>query len=163
MDTHDIDQRLTDLEASLPVASARPPLAGSAGRRRRGLLPLAAGGVLVLALTGTAVAGAVVSGLNARGAPGVENPGQPLAGAGLECMSPPEAGRYLARHGFTDVVWQVESGGAGKGGSSRQQSEPPQHGYVVPGSILGDGKLYMVVDQRADASGVGACHGAPMP
>jgi hypothetical protein len=126
-------------------------------------MPVALGGVLLLAFAGTAVAGAVVGGLTADSAPGVENPGQPLAGAKLECMSPPEAGRYLARHGFEDVVWQVESGGAGKVGSSRQQSRPPEHGFVIPGSVLGDGKLYMIVDQHADATGVGACHGMRMP
>ena len=45
---------------------------------------------------------------------GVQNPGQPLEGAKLECMSPPEAAAYLAERGFTDVVWQVESGVAGE-------------------------------------------------
>jgi hypothetical protein len=33
---------------------------------------------------------------------------------------------------------------------------------VIPGSII-DGRLYMVVDQRAGASGVGACNGMAMP
>ena len=109
MDPHDIDRRLTDLEASLPITSA-PPALPSAPTRRRGLVTLAAGGLMVLVLTGTAVAGAVVAGLKADQAPGVENPGQPLAGAQLECMSPPDAARYLARHGFKHVVWQVEFG-----------------------------------------------------
>ena len=45
-----------------------------------------------------------------RGYPGVENPGQPLAGVHLECMSPPQAAAYLATRGYTHVLWQVDSG-----------------------------------------------------
>ena len=72
-------------------------------------------------------------------------------------MTPPEAAAYLSGHGFTDVVWQVESGTAGKIGRTVQQATPPDHGYVVPGAILSDGKLYMIVDQRTGATGGGAC------
>ena len=32
-----------------------------------------------------------------------------------------------------------------------------------PGAILSDGKLYMVVDQRAGATGSGSCPDLPMP
>jgi hypothetical protein len=95
---------------------------------------------------------------------GVQNPGQPLEGANLECKSPPEAAAYLAERGFSDIVWQVESGVAGeKSGRSVQQATPPGHGYVVPGAILSDGRLYMIVDQRRGATGGGACPDLPMP
>jgi hypothetical protein len=98
-----------------------------------------------------------------RAAPGVENPGQPLAGANLECMTPPGAAAYLSARGYTNVVWQVESGdSSGKAGGSVQQRTAPAHGYVVPGSIV-DGTLLMVVDQRDGATGTGACPNLPMP
>ena len=91
--------------------------------------------VLVLAVAATAVAGgAVIGGIAAQALPGAQNPGQPLEGANLECMSPPEAAAYL-----TD------------------------HGYVVPGAFLGDGQLIMIVARRDGATGTGACYGDPMP
>jgi hypothetical protein len=34
---------------------------------------------------------------------------------------------------------------------------------VIPGSILDDGSVIMVVDQRVGATGVGDCFGHPMP
>jgi hypothetical protein len=117
---------------------------------------------MVLALAATATAGAAVVRL-ATGSPGVENPGQPLAGANLECMTPPEAAAYLAAHGFDRVTWQVESGdAASKTGVTTIVAVAPEHGYVVPGSIV-DGTLLMVVDQRTGATGSGACAGEPMP
>jgi hypothetical protein len=88
----------------------------------------------------------------------------------MECMDPPEAAAFLAAHGFTTVVWQVEAGDPnvngvdGQGGTtSVQQPTPPEHGYVVPGSLLDDGSVIMVVDQRVGTTGVGDCYGAPMP
>ena len=82
----------------------------------------------------------------------------------MECMSPPQAAAYLAAHGFNDVVWQVESGGRGRGeGATTFVSVPPAHGYVVPGAILDDGKLHMIVDQRDGTEPSGACHGMSMP
>ena len=125
--------------------------------------------VFVLALVATAAAGAVVVSNLAEGHPGIQNPGQPLAGAHMECMTPPEAAAFLAAHGFTNVDWQVESGTtvAGNGGkgqsSSIHVSTPPTHGFVIPGSLLGDGQVIMVVDQRDGATGVGDCFGTPMP
>ena len=160
-DELDLNDRLTAIEGRAP-AFEPPPLAA---RRRRPLaLSLAASALLVLVVATTAVAGvAVVSGM-VRGAPGIENPGQPLAGATMECMSPPQAAAFLAAHGFTDVVWQVESGGPGKAdGTTTLVSTPPAHGYVVPGAILDDGKLHMVVDQRPGAQPAGVCSGMPMP
>lgn len=121
--------------------------------------------VLVLAMVATAAAGAVVVGNLTGQAEGIENPGQPLAGARMECMTPPQAAAFLAAHGYTDVVWQVETGDVSTkvGAGSVQQAAPPDHGYVIPGAIVGDGRLHMVVDQRRGATGVGACVGMPMP
>ncbi len=162
MDTTDIDTRLAALEARAPAHDDPPEL--PRGGRRRFATPIALAGVLVLVVVASAAAGGAIVGTLAQGAPGVQNPGQPLEGAQLECMSPPEAAAYLVEHGFTNVVWQVESGVAGeKTGGSVQQATPPDHGYVVPGSILSDGKLYMVVDQRAGSTGSGACVDMPMP
>jgi hypothetical protein len=155
----ELRERLAGMESRVP-ASAQPALA--VGRRHHYSLSLVAAATLILAAAATAVGGiAVVSGL-VRGYPGIENPGQPLAGAQMECMSPPQAATFLAAHGYTDVVWQVESG-ASKDGSTTFVSYPPAHGYVVPGAILDDGKLHMVVDQRSGARPAGVCGAMLMP
>jgi hypothetical protein len=79
-------------------------------------------------------------------------------------MAPSQAAAFLAAHGYVDVVWQVESGDGSKGGSTTVQgTTPPTHGYVIPGAVLADGRLHMLVDERAGATGVGACAGEPMP
>ena len=153
--------RLIGIESRAPAFE--PPILAS-GRRRPLILSLTAAMLLVLAVGTTAVAGvAVVSGM-VRGYPGIENPGQLLAGAQMECMSPPQSAAFLTEHGFIDVVWQVESGGTGRGeGTTTFVTAPPAHGYVVPGAILDDGKLHMIVDQRAGTEPSGACHGMSMP
>jgi hypothetical protein len=160
MSATDLQARLAAMEARVPT----PPAPSLSPRRRAArTLPFAAGPALALIAAATVIAGGAAIVRLAQGTPGVENPGQPLAGAGLECMSPPEAAAYLTAHGFPTVTWQVETGDAtGKGGSSTQSSRPPEHGYVVPGSVV-DGRLIMVVDQRAGATGSGACPGEPMP
>ena len=161
----DLDSRLTALEARAPGRDD-PPSLRDAGRRRRGrfAVPLAMAPALVLVLVASAVGAGIVATNLARGHEGIQNPGQPLAGAHMECMTPPQAAAFLAAHGFTDVVWQVESGDV-KGPTHHTviQSTPPEHGYVIPGSIVDDGKLHMVIDQQVGASGVGDCFGAPMP
>jgi hypothetical protein len=173
MHDHDLDDgldaRLAAMEARAPGRDD-PPRLERRSRPPRFAVSIAMAPVLVLALVATAAAGtAIVSGLTAEAHPGVQNPGQPLEGAAMECLTPPEAQAFLAERGFTDVVWQVESGtlvapDGGKGQSSTvQQSTAPEHGYVVPGSIGDDGRLTMVVDQRVGATGVGACVDAPMP
>jgi hypothetical protein len=165
-----LDRRLTALEARAPSRDDPPTLPTDARRRRRFAVSLAMAPALVIALVATAVAGSVViSRLTAEGYPGVENPGQPLYGASMECMTPPKAEAFLAAHGYSDVRWQVETGtmvapDGGKGTSSTAvQDHPPAHGYVIPGSIGGDGRLTMIVDQRTGATGIGDCFGAPMP
>jgi hypothetical protein len=160
MSASDLETRLAAMEGRVPTPPA-PSIAP--GRRVARAFPFAAGPALALIAAATVIAGGAAVVRLAQGTPGVENPGQPLAGAGLECMSPPEAAAYLTAHGFTTVTWQVETGDAtGKGGTSTQRSTPPAHGFVVPGSIV-DGQLIMVVDQRAGATGSGACFGEPMP
>ena len=172
MDDTDLRARLLAMEARAPGAELAP--ARSRTKRRRLGASIAGASMLSLALAAVAAAGAVGAGalvipwtadqLATHGHPAAENPGQPLAGAKLECMSPPQAAAYLAARGFTNVVWQVERDGNSTGGQGRpeQESTPPAHGYVVPGAIV-DGTLTIVVDQRAGATGVGACSGAPMP
>lgn len=164
----DLETRLAALEARVHAATQPPPLVDR-GRRGRFAVPMTLAPLLVLALVATTAAGAVVATRLAEGRPGIQNPGQPLAGARMECMTAPEAAAFLADHGFTNVDWQVESGtvlsaDGGKGTSSTVHvSSPPEHGYVIPGSVLEDGQVIMVVDQRQDATGVGDCYGQPMP
>lgn len=164
----DLATRLAGLEARIPADGDPPalPLSDRLQRRRQRLGAIALAPALVLAIgVGVVAGGAVIEGIEALALPGAQNPGQSLEGAGLECMSPPEAAAYLAGRGFTDVVWQVETGTAGDKGSqaSRQQATAPDHGYVVPGAFLPDGRLIVVVDQRVGATGTGACYGDPMP
>lgn len=160
MQDDELDARLAALEGRAPTAGFPPgPSATRPRRRRFGSPGLVAAG-LTLVLGATAVAGGAV--LEAvRGHEGVQNTGQPLHGAKMECMSPPEAEAFLTGKGFVDVVWQVESG-TGKEGRSVQQTLAPEHGYVIPGAII-DGTLHMVVDQREDATGTGACFRMKMP
>ena len=167
MDDTDLDARLTAMEARVPTTEP-PPLPARRGWRGRLGAPVAIAPALVLVMVATAAAAGVAGGVAvanlATGTEGVENPGQPLAGANLECMTPPEAEAYLTARGYTDVIWQVERGTSGqKDGSSVQQAHAPAHGFVVPGAILGDGNLYIVIDQRSGATGVGACADEPMP
>ena len=163
MNSDDIDTRLAALEARAPGRDD-PPELPRRSRRGRIATPIVFAPALVLALVASAAAGGAVVATLVQGYPGVQNPGQPLEGAKLECMSPPEAAAYLAEHGFVNVGWQVESGTAGqKTGVSVQLATPPDHGYVVPGSILSDGRLYMIVDQRTGVTGSGACPDLPMP
>ena len=171
----ELSTRLAALEARAPGHGEPPSLDRAARRGRLGRIAFAP--LLVVALVVTVGAGAVVAVSQlTRGYPGIENPGQPLYGARMECMTPPQAAAFLAAHGYTDVVWQVESGemvrvsdGGAEGNAPKgpntsvQQSTAPEHGYVIPGSVLDDGRLHMVVDQRVGASGVGECFGMPMP
>ena len=164
---NDLHARLAAMEARAPGWDDPPKLIA---HRRRGRFAISLGlaPLLVIGIVATAAAGAVVIGHQVTGHPGIQNPGQPLAGAHIECMTPPRAAAFLAEHGYPDVVWQVEAGdptaGGGKGATtSTQQATPPEHGYVIPGAILDDGRPIMVVDQRVGATGVGDCYGQPMP
>ncbi len=159
----EIDTRLMALEARLPVEAGPPDLAVRSFHGRRRAVALVAAPVLVLLLAATAAAGPTIYGLLVRGAPGIENPGQPLYGANMECMTPPQAEAYLAAHGYTNVVWQIEVTDKGPGAADPELvASPPEHGFVIPGAVF-DGQLHMVIDQRPGATGVGACAGMPMP
>ncbi|MFI5259614.1 MAG: hypothetical protein ACHQ01_08415, partial [Candidatus Limnocylindrales bacterium] len=69
-----------------------------------------------------------------------------------------------AAHGFTTVVWEVQSGNLSQNTDvSTIQTAPPAHGYVVPGAVLDDGKLHMIVDERVGATGTGKCAQMSMP
>ncbi|MGZ6267264.1 MAG: hypothetical protein ACXWNR_01695 [Candidatus Limnocylindrales bacterium] len=160
-DDLELKNRLAAMEDRAP---AFEPPAIPARRHRSVVMSFAMASVLTLAFAATAVATVAIVGGIVHGHPGVENPGQPLFGANLECMTPPQAAAYLAEHGYTDVVWQIESGGLGKSqGTTVLSSVAPAHGFVVPGSMAEDGKLHVVIDQRSGASGVGACVAMPMP
>jgi hypothetical protein len=152
----DLKDRLTAIEGRAP--SFEPPPIGIA-RRHRLALSMGSATLLVLVLAAVAVAGAVVVRTDVRGFPGVENEGQPLAGAHLECMSPPQAAAYLATRGYTYVLWQVDSGAD----QPTFSTTAPAHGYVRVGWIDDDGQLNMLVDQRSGGSASGACAGMTMP
>jgi hypothetical protein len=159
----ELELRLAALEATVP-AQTDPPSLRQRTRRGRFALSLTMAPVLALAIVATAAGTAVVVSNLVRGYPGVQDPGQPLAGSHMECMTPPEAAAFLAERGFASVVWQVESGDGAKGATNGvEQANPPEHGYVVPGAVLSDGRLHMIIDQRVGASGVGDCFGQPMP
>lgn len=151
----ELDARLKGLEARIPGTGA-PQVEHR--HRRVGLAgPSALAAALLFAIVGTTAAAAVVVSGGVRGWEGIENPGQPLHGANLECMTPKQAETFLISHGYKDIVWQVESDSA-----SQQMGAAPDHGYVVPAGLV-DGVLYVGVDQRASSHGVGACSGMPMP
>ena len=152
----DLGVRLAALEGSAPAPAAPPSLRRPAQRRRLAV-SFAVGSVLALAIGATAVGSVVLVSSLVRGYPGIENPGQPLAGANLECMTPAQAAAFLAGRGYTGVVWEVTTSSGGY-----QTATPPEHGYVNPGAVVGDGHLHMVIDQRP-GGGVGACSGKPMP
>ena len=148
--------RLAALQASVSTPVHVPNL--SPPKRKHVGLSLVFGTLLALVVAATAVGSVVLVSNLVRGYPGVESPGQPLAGANLECMTPPQAVAFLTGRGYRGVVWEVTP----RVGAGYESASPPEHGYVVPGAIGADGVLHMVIDQRA-GGGVGACYGKPMP
>jgi hypothetical protein len=83
----DLEARLAALAARAP-GGAHPPALPARHRKGRLAVSLAMAPVLVLALVATTAAGAVVVSNLVKGHPGIQNPGQPLAGAHMECMTP---------------------------------------------------------------------------
>jgi hypothetical protein len=159
----DLGLRLARIVEQLPTVGQPPAYRGP---RRRRLAGLSATSALVLLLASVAgvVAVPIVVGTLVYGHPGIENPGEALANAGLECMSPPAAAQYLAAHGFSTVIWEVQSGNpTQRTDVTTIQSAPPAHGYVVPGAVLEDGKLHVIVDERVGATGTGKCSQMTMP
>ena len=163
---HEIDGELKDRLVALEsrLGTAEPPALPSRGIRRL-TLSIVGGSLLVLALVATAAAGVIVIGGPVRGFPGVENPGQPLAGAQMECMTPPQAAAFIAAHGITLVEWQVEQDDpaadvSGRAGSKTVlQGTAPETGIVVAGAVGDDGTLLMLVDQRRGATRPPHCAG----
>lgn len=177
-DDLDLRRRLAEMESRVP---ASPPPALPSSRRHYYPVALAVAVTLILGLAATALAGGVLSPnqpeptsaprtpetaretqTDVTGYPGIENSGQPLAGARMECMTPRQAADFLASHGYTDVVWQIETG-SDDHGTTTFASIPPEHGYVIPGGVLDDGKLHMFVDQRAGTQPRPVCGDMPMP
>lgn len=151
----DLRDRLVAMESRLETA-APPEIRSRAGRRFA--LSFAVAPLLILVLAGTAVAGAAIVSGAVRGYEGVENPGQPLYGAQLECMTAPHAAAYIAAHGITKVQWQVEQDDPSAdapghhGTKTIFQATAPETGVVVAGAIVDDGTLDMLVDQRQSAT-----------
>lgn len=83
MNPNDIDARLAAMEARTP-GGGDPPALPIARRRGRMLLPSGLAASLLLAVAATAAAGGAIVATMAQTAPGVQNPGQPLAGANHE-------------------------------------------------------------------------------
>jgi hypothetical protein len=105
MTSDDLDARLVAIERRVPVDAPPPDVAPARRRTRRRALALTLAPVLVLAIAATAVAGANLVGTYVIGPTGPVDPA--LAGAGLECMTPPEAAAWLASHGYDTVVWDT--------------------------------------------------------
>jgi hypothetical protein len=105
MTPDDLDTRIAALERRVPVDAAPPDIAPARRRTRRRALALTAAPVLVPAIAATAVAGVNLVGTYVIGPTGPVDPA--LAGAGLECMTPPEAAAWLASHGYDAVVWDT--------------------------------------------------------
>jgi hypothetical protein len=159
----DLGVRLSRILDRLPTEGQPPAHRVPRHRRVVGLTVTFVLAVLLASVVGVAAVPTLVGTL-VHGQPGIQNSGEQLANAGMECMSPPEAATYLAAHGFSNVVWEVQSGDLAQNTSvSTSQSAPPAHGYVVPGAVLDDGKLHMIVDQRVGATGTGKCSQMSMP
>jgi hypothetical protein len=108
--THDdLDDRLAAIEGRVPV-EARPPALAESRRRRRSVLALVAAPILVLAIGATAIAGPAVIRIITTSSTGTLDVDDAIAHAGLECMTPPQAARWLSEHGYDRVVWSTDAG-----------------------------------------------------
>jgi hypothetical protein len=133
MNQDDIDERLVAIEGRVPVEAGPPDLAPAAARRRRrSTLALVAAPILVLAVGATALAGAEVIRLVTVSGAGTLDIDDTLAGAGLECMAPPEAAAWLAANGYDRVVW--ETGGTIGSGTIQVGPEPSDLPVIDPGA-----------------------------
>jgi hypothetical protein len=157
-DDQQLDVRLGCLEARIPGAFAPNVEPKRRPVRLAGRSAVAASLLLLATVATTAAIAVVVSG-GVRGWEGIENQGQPLYGANLECMTPKQAEAYLVSHGYRDIVWQIKSDDPSQ---PLQVSTAPDHGYVIPAGVI-DGVMYVGIDQRASGHAVGACYGMPMP
>jgi hypothetical protein len=149
MDTFEtrLRDRLVRLEAAAPVRDVRP----RPNRGRRGLrttFAIAAALLLGTFAVGLAV-GRFVHPNEPVGHPGLENPGQPFYGAGLRCMTPPDAHRTIVERGFT-VTWQIEDRDPTGAGTTSLSTEPPPSGVVEDGFVEGN-KAHVVVSVGSGA------------
>ena len=57
----------------------------------------------------------------------------------MECMSPPDAEAFLAAHGFTNVIWQIEGGDpASKTGDGHVATTSHQQRTAPATAVNGD-------------------------
>ena len=154
--------------APATAAAARPArtVGGAAGSRSRWRWRPSC----VLAIVATTAAGAAVIGRLAEGYPGHPEP-RPAAGRRDDGVH--DARRRPPRS-WPPWLQRRRLAGRDRDRSRRPtaarararpstSADPPAHGYVIPGSLLPDGQVIMVVDQRVGATGVGDCFGDPMP
>jgi hypothetical protein len=134
-------QRLEGLERAAPVSNRAIERRRPKDRATRTILALAAALALAVLSGGVAGAALVVYG-TPQGHEGFENPGQPFYGAGLRCMSPPDAHRVIAERGYT-ARWQIEDRDEDGIGTTSFADDPPPAGVVEGGYV--DGSVAFVV------------------
>lgn len=156
MDAFDgsLRQRLERLEGSVPVANTSPGRRPRIRRAVRTSLAVAAA-VALLAFGGGLVIGRFVDPNVPQGHEGLENPGQPFYGAGLRCMTPPEADRLITSRGFT-VTWQIEDRDKDGAGTTTLSNTPPTTG-VVEGGFAEGGHVHVVVSVGSGAVRYAGC------
>jgi hypothetical protein len=140
-------ERLGRLEASVPVADARPRRR-RLGRAVRTSLSLAAA-ISLLAFSGGLVVGRFLDSNEPIGHEGLENPGQPFYGAGLRCMTPAGAHQTITARGFT-VTWQIEDRDSNGVGTTTLSGTPPSAGVVEGGFVQGS-EAHVVVSVGSGA------------
>ncbi len=155
---------LEDLQEQVPIDSfeGQPPDLPVYGHDLRtlvgysvpgqGLVPLAS--MTSVPAPTASVGPTVVSQSGVIGYPGAFDPGQPLHCSGVQAMTPPDAGAWLAAQGYT-VTWQIEDQ---DNHTSTQSGVAPTTGYVIDGVLRG-ADLLLVVETGAAAQAVpSACH-----
>jgi hypothetical protein len=130
MTPDDLDARLADMERRVPVDVPSPSVGAARPWPRRRLAALAGAPILVLLVAATAVGAAGLISFSVSTVPIDET----LARAGLECMAPPEAGAWLASHGYEDVVWDTGIIRSGEIGSLPGRIPAGGHGALDLGA-----------------------------
>jgi hypothetical protein len=138
MDSFDarLGERLARLESAAPGPIVAPERqVGSRWNVARGSVAVAAALALAAFVAGAAV-GRYVDSNEPVARPGLENPGQPFHGVGLQCMTPREAQAVIVAKGF-DVWWQIEDRDSNGNGTTTFSASPPRDGVVEAGFIDG--------------------------
>lgn len=139
MDPFDLrlHQRLARLEAAAPepqvARSRRKTLRAQVAHRSL----LVAAVFIVAAFAAGGAVGRYIAPNEAIGHPGLENPGEPFYGAGLQCMTPPQADAVIKAKGF-EVSWQIENRDAEGNGTTIISTLPPPAGVVEAGFVQGN-------------------------